>query len=143
MFIIREFLLADYAAAYLLWQSTEEVGLNESDSEQAIGEFLLRNPKLSAVAMGKEGELVGAVLCGHDGRRGYLHHLAVARAYRRQGIGHALLDHCFAELAKQHVQKCNIFLYANNTVGQAFWLHNGWHIRETLRLVQKSVPHSG
>lgn len=140
MFQVREFRIEDYPAAHVLWQITEGVGLNESDTETAIATFLQRNPKLSAVATDDTGALIGAVLCGHDGRRGYLHHLAVARSHRRQGIGHALLNHCFAELDRQNIQKCNIFLYANNTAGQAFWLHNGWQIRETLRLVQKSVP---
>jgi ribosomal protein S18 acetylase RimI-like enzyme len=140
MTTIREFLPSDYPAALALWQSTEGVGLNESDTEPAISSFLERNPALSAVAIAPDGTLIGAVLCGHDGRRGYLHHLAVSRPHRRQGIARALLDHCFAALASHNIPKCNIFLYSDNRPGQAFWLHNGWQIRETLRLVQKSVP---
>ena len=140
MTTIREFQPADYPAALTLWQSSEGVGLNESDTQPAISSFLTRNPGLSAVAITDSGTLIGAVLCGHDGRRGYLHHLAVAKSHRRQGIGHALLHHCFTALANNNIPKCNIFLYSDNLPGQAFWLHNGWQIRETLRLVQKSVP---
>lgn len=140
MFTIRPFRLADYPAAYALWQSTEGVGLNESDTEPAIAAFLDRNAGLSAVAIDPADQLIGAVLCGHDGRRGYLHHLAVARPFRRLGIANALLTHCFAALAGSGIAKCNIYLYADNAPAQAFWLHNGWQIRENLRLVQKSVP---
>jgi putative acetyltransferase len=139
MVTVREFRRDDYAAAYALWEATEGVGLNESDTAPAIAAFLDRNAGLSAVAVTADGELVGAVLCGHDGRRGYLHHLAVARPFRRRGVAGALLDHCFAALAAAAIPKCNIYLDADNAPGQAFWLHNGWQVRENLRLVQKSV----
>ena len=139
MTTIREFRISDYPAALALWQSSEGVGLNESDTQPAVASFLTRNPGLSAVAI-HDDQLIGAVLCGHDGRRGYLHHLAVAKSHRRQGVARSLLAHCFAALAGHDIPKCNIFLYSDNLPGQAFWLHNGWQIRETLRLVQKSVP---
>jgi putative acetyltransferase len=140
MFTTRPFLPTDYPAAHALWLASEGVGLNESDSEPAIAAFLARNPGLSAVAVTPADQLIGAVLCGHDGRRGYLHHLAVARPHRRHGVAAALLAHCFTSLAAAGIPKCNIYLYADNAPGQAFWLHNGWQIRENLRLVQKSVP---
>jgi putative acetyltransferase len=140
MITVREFVAAVYSAALALWEGMEGVGLNESDTEPAVGRFLERNPGMSAVAVDGEGRVVGAVLCGHDGRRGYLHHLAVARERRRGGAARAMLGHCFARLAAEGIPKCNIYLYANNAAGQAFWLHNGWQVREELRLVQKGVP---
>lgn len=139
MFTTRPFLLSDYPAAHALWLASEGVGLNESDTEPAVAAFLTRNPGLSAVAVDTTRQLIGAVLCGHDGRRGYLHHLAVARPHRRHGVASSLLTHCFTALAAAGIPKCNIYLYADNTPAHAFWLHNGWQVRENLRLVQKSV----
>jgi putative acetyltransferase len=82
---------------------------------------------------------VGAVLCGHDGRRGYLHHLAVAPSHRRQGIGRALVNVCLVNLAALKIQKCNLFLFAAHTPGRTFWLRQGWSVREDIALVQKEL----
>src|SRR5689334_22440590 len=79
------------------WQATEGMSLMESDSRDAIAQYLARNPDLSLVAR-KGKELVGTVLCGHDGRRGYLYHLAVARAHRKSGLGKTLVERCLARL---------------------------------------------
>jgi N-acetylglutamate synthase len=81
---LRNFRSGDYSEVVRLWRRTEGVGLNESDTRPAITAFLRRNPGLSFVAL-KHGKIIGAVLSGHDGRRGYLHHLAVAKRWRQQG----------------------------------------------------------
>ena len=129
---------ADYDAVFALWQASEGIGLNESDTRGAIASYLVRNPGLSLVAeIGNE--IAGALLCGHDGRRGYLHHLAVAPQHRRRGLGRTLVDESLARLRAQGITKCNIFLYADNAAGRAFWLHEGWAPREDLVVVQKSV----
>jgi N-acetylglutamate synthase len=83
--------------------------------------------------------IVGAVLCGDDGRRGYLHHLAVAAACRRQGIGRALVEACLKRLGSAGIPKCNIFLLADNELGEAFWKHNGWNERSDLKVLQKAT----
>ncbi|MBS0633305.1 MAG: GNAT family N-acetyltransferase [Verrucomicrobia bacterium] len=129
--------LADYPAVRALWEQSEGVGLNESDTLEAIAGFLQRNPGLSLVATNPDAEIVGAVLCGHDGRRGYLHHLAVSRPYRGQGIGRRLVTECLARLRAQDILKCNIFLYADNAAGRAFWLREGWAAREDLVVLQR------
>lgn len=130
--------LADYEAVVRLWRQTEGVGLNESDEREAIEAFLGRNPGLSRVGE-HGGDIVGAVLCGHDGRRGYLHHLAVAKAHRRQGLGRALVEACLADLARAGIPKCNLFLFSDNAEGEAFWKHNGWNRRPDLQVMQKSI----
>jgi ribosomal protein S18 acetylase RimI-like enzyme len=84
--------------------------------------------------------IVGAVLCGHDGRRGYLHHLAVAPAHRHNGIGRALVEACLAKLGHIGIQKCNIFLFSDNEPGEAFWKHIGWNGRGDLKVLQKPTP---
>ena len=134
---IRTMTPRDYVAVTKLWHATPGMGLHAADDSRAgILRFLRRNPRMSFVALDGE-QLVGAVLCGHDGRRGTLHHLAVARTHLQRGIGAALVARCLRVLARQHIQKCNIFVYRDNTSGQAFWLHTGWHARDDLRVLQK------
>ncbi len=137
--IVRDFTLADYDAAITLWRASEGIGLNESDTRDAIAAFLDRNPHLSLAAFDRNRALVGAVLCGHDGRRGYLHHLAVAVAYRRKGLGRALANSCLFRLKALGILKCTIFLYAHNTSGRAFWLQHGWATRDDLVVVQRPL----
>ncbi len=135
---VRAMTAADYPQVLALWQRSDGVGLGESDTAQAIAAFLERNPGLSAVAESSAGEIIGAVLCGHDGRRGYLHHLAVSRAHRRQGIAQRLVRYCFSGLARQRIAKCNIFVFRESAESIAFWMHNGW-VAPTWQIMQKRV----
>jgi len=127
----------DYPAVAELWRRTEGVGLNESDTNDAIAVYLRRNPGMSAVGQSQEGVILGVVLCGHDGRRGYLHHLAVDPAHRHQGIARRLLEWCFERLHEAAVPKCNIFLFSDNESGASFWNRNGWSSRPDLVVFQK------
>lgn len=136
--VIRPMTIADYEAVLNLWRQTEGVGLSQSDEREPIASFLSRNPDLSRVALAGD-HIVGAVLCGHDERRGYLHHLAVAKTHRKRGLGKALMEACLADLARLGILKCNIFLFANNTEGEAFWKHNGWVKRTDLLVMQKQL----
>jgi N-acetylglutamate synthase len=132
------FALEDFPAALALWEKCEGIGIAESDTIEAVGRFLERNPGLSWVAR-VEGQLVGAVLCGHDGRRGFLYHLAVAKEHRRLGIGQAMVAACLAKLNEAGVKKCNIMVYRDNRDGQEFWRRRGWSAREDLLLVQQQI----
>lgn len=129
--------IADFDEVTVLWKRTEGVGLNESDERANIALFLERNPGLSLVARDEGGKIIGAVLCGQDGRRGYLHHLAVAAECRRRGIGGAIIEKCLAALAAQGIQKCNLFLFADNAAGREFWERRNWKERVDLRVLQK------
>jgi N-acetylglutamate synthase len=134
---IRALTIDDYDGAIALWKVTEGLFLNESDSRDAIASFLARNPGLSAVAITSEGVLVGAVLCGHTGRAGFLHHLAVARAYRGEGIAKKLLTFCMAQLTTANIPRCNIFVYNDNDEGNRFWREQGWVDPATWKVMQK------
>lgn len=129
----------DYSAVMALWRGTPGIGLDDdSDSLPGITRYLKRNPELSFVALA-QGTIVGAVLSGHDGRRGYLHHLAVATTHRKLGIGKALTFRCLRSLEKQGVPKCNIFLFRSNSKGRAFWKQIGWNLRPDLSVLQKKT----
>jgi putative acetyltransferase len=129
--------LGDLAEAIQFWQGIEGIGLNESDSYSALSAYLQRNPRLSWAARNQDREIIGAVLCGHDGRRGYLHHLAVARDCRRKGIGRALVERCLSSLRELKILKCNVFLFSSNPEGEAFWRGMGWKGREDLVIMQR------
>lgn len=131
---IRPFELTDHAAAVDLWQSTEGIGLSASDSRDHMAAYLERNHGMSFVAC-CNGMLIGAVLCGTDGRRGYLHHLAVDKHFRGRGIGRKLVTHCLQALREAGLPKCHLFLYRSNRSGREFWQKIGWSRRSDLEVV--------
>jgi N-acetylglutamate synthase len=118
------------------WGTMEGVGLNESDSPEALARFLERNPRWSVVVRDAAGRVLAAVLCGHDGRRGYLHHLATAPDLRRRGVGTRLVERCLDTLAAQSIPKCNVFVFDDNESGNAFWIKLGFRKRE-LQVLQR------
>lgn len=138
-FSIHVMQLEDFQRVTDLWKRSEGVGLNELDTRENITRFFARNPGMSFVARSGDGETIGAVLSGHDGRRGYMHHLAVEKSQRGKGIGKALVEACFTALRAAGITRCNIFIYADNEAGKQFWLHNGWNERAELRLMQKPL----
>jgi putative acetyltransferase len=121
---------ADYDEVRALWLSCEGVKLDErSDSRGQIHFYLQRNPGLSQVVR-DDGRIVATVLCGHDGRRGYLSHLAVHPEYRRRGLGRLLVDICLKKLAAAGLPGCNIRLFKSNDAGRRFWRQVGWRLLE-------------
>lgn len=120
---------ADCPAVLALWHATEHMGLGDSDRPEAIAAFLERNPGLSPVAE-SEDAIVGAMLCGHDGRRGSLYHLAVAPVHRRGGIGQQLVAWACDGLRAVGIAKATLFLLRDNHAGRSFWLSAGWAERD-------------
>ena len=137
-FEIREMCMTDYDEVFSLWQRTDNIGLSEGDSRENIEAYLVRNPGMSLIAR-RQDEIVGAILAGHDGRRGYLHHLAVSTALRKQGLGRKLVDKCLSRLQSQGIQKCHILLLQQNTAGQEFWTRAGWALRTDLKVMSRST----
>lgn len=132
MMNIRMMNLNDYEAVYALWLSCPGMGLNNlDDSREGIARYLKRNPDTCFVAE-KEEDIVGAILCGHDGRRGYISHTAVSPDYQRQGIGHKLVEATLQALQKQGINKVNLVAFARNKNGNAFWEKMGFTERPDL-----------
>ena len=117
--------MADYDRAVALWREVDGVEICEGDSRDEIAGYLDRNPGLSRVAE-ENGTIVGAALCGHDGRRGWIYHLAVATAYRGKGAGKLLLDDCVRGLRAAGLKRAIILVAGDNPAGHEFWLRNGW-----------------
>jgi len=135
-FSVRAMNPADLREALTLWNATEGMGLSPEETEPMLAAFLARNPGLSAVARSTDGALIGAVLAGHDGRRGFLYHLAVTPAHRGQGGGRALASFALAGLRAAGIARTSLLVYANNEAGQAFWRQLDWEARNDLVLMQ-------
>ncbi len=123
--------LAWYPEVMALWKGMPGIGLSSADEPEAIARYLARNPDMSFIALDGDS-LVGAVLCGHDGRRGFIHHMAVRNSHRGQGIGKVLANACLAALEREGVNKCHLFVYSGNTEAQVFWERLGWSRRADL-----------
>jgi N-acetylglutamate synthase len=121
----REFRIDDYDAAIDLWNRVEGLDVAEGDDRETIRRFLGQNRGLSRVAL-DGSTMVGAVLCGHDGRRGYIYHLAVDPAYHGRGIGKRLIDECLAGLKRAGLERANILVAKDNPRGLDFWRRCGW-----------------
>ncbi|MCI7084603.1 MAG: GNAT family N-acetyltransferase [bacterium] len=127
--IIREMKPEDYDQIYSMWQITSKRALSEADSRQGIEKYLARNPGMSMVAE-IDGKIVGTVLAGHDGRRGFIHHMAVMPQFRRHGIGKKLAKAATDKIFEDGIDKIHIFCYQNNETGQSFWRDFGFEKRE-------------
>lgn len=134
---IRPMTMQDYAATYSLWRRSDGVALTGADSEVNIRRYLERNPGLSFVAIYRR-ELVGAVLGGHDGRRGYIHHLAVDTPVQRHGIASTLVDRCIAAMRELGLQKAHCFVFEENQ-DAGFWKATGWLDRADLRMLSRNL----
>jgi N-acetylglutamate synthase len=121
----REFVLGDHDAALALWGGVHGIEICEGDSREEMRDYLARNPGLSRVAE-ENGAIVGAVLCGHDGRRGWIYHLAIASGARRRGIAKMLVNDCIAGLQAVGIKRAIILVAGDNPEGHEFWLRNGW-----------------
>jgi ribosomal protein S18 acetylase RimI-like enzyme len=135
---IRPFEPSDHDEALSLWQATEGVTLRDVDSREAIERYLARNPGMSFVAR-EPSRLVGACLCGHDGRRGYLQHAAVVPDRRGRGIGRMLAERCRQALAAEGIFKVHLFVHSGNQDARDFWTHIGWAERGDLIMMSKGV----
>ena len=137
-YAVREMNLEDYPAVFALWGRTPGVGLRSLDDSQAgIGQFLARNPRTCFVA--EEGGAIGAILAGHDGRRGYIYHLCVDPSARRRGVGRALVARAEAALQKEGIRKAALVCFASNAEGNAFWASLGYIRRDDLTYRNRSL----
>ena len=133
MWKIRVMQESDYEKVYALWTSISGFGIRTlDDSKEGILKFIRRNPTTSMVAEEEGGAIVGAILCGHDGRRGCFYHVCVEQGYRKQGIGKAMAVFCMKALQAEQINKVSLIAFKSNVVGNRFWKGAGWTFREDL-----------
>ena len=129
---IREMKIEDYDKVFALWKTIKGFGIRSvDDSKEGIERFLKWNPGLSVVAE-ENDRIIGAILCGSDGRRGCLYHVCVHKDYRRQGIGKSMVVWCMEKLKELQINKVSLIAFTQNDVGNAFWKEIGWTKREDL-----------
>lgn len=130
--MIRKMTIDDYEEVYRLWSGIRGFAMRSlDDSREGVQRFLDRNPETSVVAV-EDGRIAGAILCGHDGRRGCMYHVCVHEDYRMRGIGKAMVVHAMEALKKEKISKVSLIAFTENDVGNAFWRRIGWTKREDL-----------
>lgn len=136
---IRPMTIDDYDAVWALWMSCKNMGFNNlDDSREGIERLLRRNPGICFVAEA-DGDLAGVILAGQDGRRGYVYHMSVAEAYRRRGVGSALVERCLAALKKEGINKVALLAFKYNDAGNAFWEKMGFSLREDVNYRNRAL----
>lgn len=139
MIVIRNMIIEDYNKVYHLWLNTPGMGLNTTDdSEEGVGKFLKRNPNTTFVAE-IDGKIVGVIMAGHDGRRGFIYHTAVLPEYRNQGIATKLVDAAMQALEEEGIHKVALVAFKRNEIGNTFWENMGFTIREDLIYRNKNI----
>jgi len=137
--IIRKMTIDDYDGIYQLWLNTPGMGLNTADdSIEGISKYLNRNPNTCFVAE-RDAEIVGVIMGGHDGRRGFIYHLAVKTSERNSGIGSKLVDNVMNALEKEGIHKVALVVYGKNEIGNKFWEGIGFTTREDLVYRNKNI----
>lgn len=127
---IRVMTMEDYEAVHSLWMTIHGFGIRSmDDSREGIAAFLRRNPSTSVVAE-MDGQIIGSILCGHDGRRGCLYHVCVAEAYRQNGIGQQMVQVCLQALKAEGINKVNLIAFKSNEVGNRFWQGLNWSLKD-------------
>ena len=130
--LIRAMEPGDYDMLKVLWLGIKGFAIRSiDDSREGVLKFIDRNPGFSVVAQ-ENGQIIGAILCGHDGRRGCLYHVCVDQAHRRRGIGRSVVLYCMNKLKDEGINKVSLIAFTKNDIGNAFWKEMGWTKREDL-----------
>lgn len=130
--MVRLMTIEDYDQVRALWMTIKGFAIRSiDDSREGVARFLRRNPTTSVVAV-EDGKVVGAILCGHDGRRGCFYHVCVHEQYRKQGIGTSMAVFAMKALQKEQINKVSLIAFKENEVGNHFWKRAGWTFREDL-----------
>ena len=137
--MIRQFSMEDYSEVYELWRNTPGIGLRSiDDSKEGIECFLKRNPTTCFVAE-EDGQIVGVILGGHDGRRGAIYHACVSEAYRRRSIARQLMDQVVEAMKNEKITRLGLLCLAHNETGNHYWTSLGWEQREDIHYYSVSI----
>lgn len=135
---IRELVPDDYDGVIALWRASDGVTIRDVDQREPLSAYIVQHRGLSFVAV-DAGVVIGSTLCGTDGRRGFLQHVAVAKTHRRRGIATALVERSLDALARRGIDKCHLMVLSDNLDAQAFWTRIGWKERPEIRLMSHTA----
>lgn len=137
--MIKVMSIEDYPQLFALWENTPNMGLRSlDDSKEGIALFLNRNPRTSFIAI-EDHKIVGAILCGNDGRRGYIYHTVVLPQYRRRGIASSLVEAAVNALKNEGITRVCLNIMESNEQGKSFWTGMGWEKKDFLGFYSKSI----
>ena len=137
--MIKVMTIADYEELFTMWKNTPNMGLRSlDDSKEGISRFLSRNPNTNFVAY-ENNKLVGAILSGHDGRRGYIYHTVVLPEYRGRGIASDLVEKAVEALQKEGITRVCLNVMETNEQGKRFWINKGWEKKDFLGFYSKAI----
>ena len=136
---LRIMKIKDYPRLYELWINTPGMGLNSiDDTIEGFTRFLRRNPH-TCFCYEEDGMILGAIMAGNDGRRGYIYHTVVDPSYQRRGIGKKLLKEALSALESEGISKVALVVFERNKTGNAFWEEMGFTKREDIIYRNKSL----
>jgi len=137
-FSLSEMSVSDYDQIYDLWKNSDGIGINDVDTKERLEIFIKKNPNLCYITK-KDEKVIGTILCGCDGRRGYIYHAAVNQEYRGHGIGRIMVEIALFNLKELGIRKCHLFTFKDNETGKIFWTTLGWQKRDDLLIFSKEL----
>lgn len=139
MYDIKNMDIKYYDFLIKFWEKIPGIGIGKGDEKENIEKFILKNQDLNFVAINENDDIIASVMCGTDGRRGYIYHLAVDEMYRKKGIGTELVNKVLENLKKITIDKCHIFVFCINDDGIKFWEKIKWKKREDIFVFSKDI----
>lgn len=106
------------------------VHVGNSDAPKEIEKKLLRDPELFLVAE-INGKLIGTIIGGFDGRRGFIYHVAVMADYRERGIGSQLMHEVENRLRAIGCIRCYLLVNNDNHEAKSFYEKHGWKLLDS------------
>jgi ribosomal protein S18 acetylase RimI-like enzyme len=100
-------------------------------AKKELKNFLKRNPNTCFIAE-ENGLIIGDILAGNDGRRGYIYHTCTLENQRQKGIGRKLVDSVITALKNEGIAKVALVVFEKNKNGNGFWEKIGFTVRENL-----------
>ncbi|MBK6538258.1 MAG: GNAT family N-acetyltransferase [Ignavibacteria bacterium] len=123
-----------------LWKNNEGIRLSVGDTKDELDKYLKRNRGMSYVCIDKnQNKIAGSILCGHDGRRGYIYHLAVSKKFRKNNIAKSLIERSLSKLKKSGIRRCILMVDDLNISAKDFWLNAGWRRRTDLEMFSLDI----
>lgn len=135
-----QMLISHYDDVAEVWKESEGLMITPGDTKESLQKYLERNPGMSFVCINKEkNRMAGTILCGHDGRRGFIYHLAVRKEYRGNSIGKTLVEMSLKKLKEENIKRCTLFVRTDNPEAEKYWTNSGWYKRDELEMFSLDI----
>ncbi|MFX1456550.1 MAG: GNAT family N-acetyltransferase [Promethearchaeota archaeon] len=130
---IETFSMEFYDDIIQLWEKAG-ISVSSSDSKEEINRMLIKNPDLFLIGR-IQGKIIAVVMGGFDGRRGYVHHLAVHPEYQKEGNGRKIMNKLIEIFRQKEIHKVHLFIEKTNKEVINFYKNLGWELRKDLTMM--------